>query len=306
MTTHATARAESSVARTKPIVVGVDGSAHNLSAIEWAVAEAERSGRDLIVVSASNEYIRPIPMFSAGFDAGSYEGFAHTVVNELAERLHLEHPDVNVTTVVKPEDPSGLLAESADDASLVVVGKRGLGAFARIIVGSTSIGVAGRASCPTVIVPDSWDQASAAALPVLLGIDVAKHDDSTVAFAFERSHELQVPLLALYVWQTHPAVVVTAEDRRVWGEAAEGGLREILGPWQAKFPDVVVQIEQHHDQPAFGLLEQSLSAQLVVLGRHTASHRTGGFHFGSVTRAVLHYSTTPVAVVPESSAASSG
>ena len=58
--------------------------------------------------------------------------------------------------------------------------------------------------------------------------------------------------------------------------------------------------EQRHDQPAFGILEQGLRAQLVVLGRHTASHRMAGFAFGSVTRAVLHYSTAPVAVVPES------
>ena len=303
MTNREPSSLEINALKTKPIVLGVDGSAHNESAVAWAVDEADRSGRELVVVSASNEYIRPIPMFSAGFDAGSYEGFAHTTVRKLADRVQAEHPDVKVTTQVKSDDPSGLILEAADGASLVVVGKRGLGAFARIIVGSTSIAVAGRASCPTVVVPDSWDQATAASKPVLVGIDVNEHDDATLAFAFERAHELQVPLVALYVWQTHPAVVVTDEDRRVWGRAAETKLHEIVSPWMAKLPDVSVQVEQRHDQPAFGILERGDRAQLVVLGRHTASRRTAGFAFGSVTRAVLHYSTAPVAVVPEGSAA---
>lgn len=303
MTTRERPVPEAVSTKVKPIVVGVDGSAHNQSAVAWAVAEAERSRRSLIVVSASTEYIRPIPAFSAGFDAGSYEGFARTTVRKLTDRLHAEHPDMAVTSVVKPEDPSGLILDAADGAWLVVVGKRGLGAFARIIVGSTSIAVAGRANCPIVIVPDSWDQASSATKPVLVGIDIDEHDDATVAFAFKRAHELQVPVLALYVWQTHPAVVVTDEDRRVWGGAAETKLREILSPWMAEFPDVSVRFEQRQDQPAFGILERGDDAQLVVLGRHTASRRVAGFAFGSVTRAVLHYSKAPVAVVPETSAA---
>ena len=143
---------------------------------------------------------------------------------------------MTVTTLVEPDDPSGLILEAADNASLVVVGKRGLGAFARIIVGSTSIGVAGRASCPTVIVPDSWDQARAATKPVLVGIDVTKHDDATLAFAFERAHELHVPLVALYVWQTHPAVVVSAEDRRRVGRGCRGGASRDRGALAGKVP----------------------------------------------------------------------
>jgi nucleotide-binding universal stress UspA family protein len=285
----------------KSIVTGVDGSVHNKSAIAWAVAEAVRSGRSLTLVTASDEYVRQIPMFTTNIDAGVYEGHAAHTLRNLEAHLEVEHPALTIETLAKNADPTGLLVDLSDHAALVVVGKRGVGAFERVVVGSTSIGVAGRAACPTVVVPDAWDQSLATRQPVLLAIDIEKKsgDHPAVAFAFERAHALGVPVLALFAWQTHPAVVLTSEDRKTWGEAAANGLEKAIAPLRERFPDVRVELIQCQDQAAFAILEKSVHAQLVVLGRHTRSHRSAGFAFGSAVRAVLHYTSTPVAVVPE-------
>lgn len=300
MTIQEQAKGKALAAERRPIVVGVDGSAHNKSAIAWAVAEAERSGRTLELASASDEYVRQVPMFTTNVRPTDYEGHASRTLRNLEAHIEVEHRDVTVETLVKSTDPAGLLIELADNAAMVVLGKRGLGAFERVVVGSTSIGVAGRAACPTVIVPDGWEQRLAAERPLLLAINIEKHTDhAAVRFAFERAHALGVPLLAMFAWQTHPAVVVTPDDRKAWGKAAIDGLEKAIAPMRTKFPDVDVDVFQCHDQAAFAILEKGVHAQLVVLGRHTGSHRAGGFTFGSVVRATLHYTTTPVAVVPE-------
>ena len=302
MTTQERTQAATGVTTTRPIIVGVDGSAHNDSAVAWAAAEAERSGRELVLVSASNEFVRPLPMYSADFDSGRYEGQTARVVERLTERITSEHPGVSLQTCVKPAEAEGLILEIADDADLVVVGKRGLGTFARLMVGSTSIAVAGRSTCPTVVVPDSWDEALAAHQPVVVGVDVHQPADASLEFAFARADRLAVPLVVVYGWETHPAYVLTDEERREWGQQAADQVGTMVEPWRALFPDVQVDVEQRHEHPAFAVLDKGLHAQLIVLGRHTPGRRLGGFTFGSVARAVLHYSTSPVAVVPEPSA----
>jgi nucleotide-binding universal stress UspA family protein len=55
------------------------------------------------------------------------------------------------------------------------------------------------------------------------------------------------------------------------------------------------QVEGH---PAEVLLDAAARAQLLVLGRTSSERRLTGLPIGSVTRAVLHYSDIPVAVVP--------
>jgi nucleotide-binding universal stress UspA family protein len=67
--------------------------------------------------------------------------------------------------------PVEVILAAAADARLVVMGKRGLGVFARVIVGSTSIAVAGRAKAPVVIVPEDWTREDHRDGPVVLGID---------------------------------------------------------------------------------------------------------------------------------------
>ena len=70
-----------------------------------------------------------------------------------------------------------------------------------------------------------------------------------------------------------------------------------MASWREHFPDVEVRPTSVHRHPATAVLEAAEDAQLVVLGRHEPGV-LGGFALGSVARAVLHGSRTPVVTVP--------
>jgi nucleotide-binding universal stress UspA family protein len=83
-------------------------------------------------------------------------------------------------------------------------------------------------------------------------------------------------------------------------EAALAVRREteaLVDSWHQRFPEVPVEVVHSTAHPAVAVLDAAERGQLVLLGRHT-SNRFAGFGFGSVTRAVLHYVTCPVMVVP--------
>jgi nucleotide-binding universal stress UspA family protein len=220
-------------------------------------------------------------------------------VKTLRDQLSTSHADTTILTTVRVGTPIGAILEAEENADVVVLGKRGLGAFARLIVGSTSIAVAGRSRLPAVIVPDTWDQQSHVGAPLVVGLDTDHYDDRVLRYAFERADQLSVPLVAVHAWETHPVFAASQADQETWAAQAVETLGELLGPSRKEFPDVDLRIKQRHAHPAMALLDESESrnAQMIVLGRHTPSEHRGGFAIGSVTRAVLHYAECPVAVV---------
>lgn len=281
----------------KPIVVAVDGSERNRSAVAWAAREAAALGCDLVLVTALQDHVIATPHFSVRSED-------QEMLDMLADaRASVRHiiDERSVSTVAVAGSPVDVLLDRARDARLVVVGKRGLGGFARVMVGSTSIALAGRSPVPVVIVPDGWEQTEYDGHPVVLGVDPNKPDDQPIQVAFRRAERLGVPLVAVHGWET-PAVfswdaemvtgAVTEYDRR-----AETLFDELLRSWRERYPDVVVRPMRVHKHPATAVLEAAEEAQVVVLGRHGAG-MFGGFAFGSVARAVLHYAECPVVVAP--------
>jgi nucleotide-binding universal stress UspA family protein len=117
-------------------------------------------------------------------------------------------------------------------------------------------------------------------------------------FAFTRAHELGVPMVVLHVWDTHPAVVPTADDLKRWGNDARAAVESAIAPWTDKFPDVEALALAVHARPAEGLLEEAERAQLLILGRHSRGHAPAGLGLRSLTRTVMHFAQLPVAVVP--------
>jgi len=145
------------VAATPPmIVVGVDGSEASKRALRWAADQAKLIGAELKVVTTW-EYPPTLgwaPPYPSDFDpdADARKALSATV----AEVLGADPGLVMHLTVVEGH-PAYVLTETAADAQLLVVGSRGHGAFAGMLLGSVSEYCAAHAPCPVVVVRHSDD-----------------------------------------------------------------------------------------------------------------------------------------------------
>jgi nucleotide-binding universal stress UspA family protein len=281
----------------QPVVVAVDGSDRNRSAVTWAAQEAEALGCGLVLVTALQDHVVSRPHFVTHSQDREVLDMLAGVRGEVAHLVD----ERTVETRAVGGAPVEVLLDSAEGAGLVVVGKRGLGGFARVLVGSTSIALAGRSPVPVAIVPDGWEPAMHAGRPVVLGVDPFKVDRAPVGYAFETARRSKVALVGVHGWEM-PSVF-SWDPEAVAGLETEEHLEadrrfdEILRTWSERYPDVPVRPMRLHKHPATAVLEAAEEAQLVVLGRHSAGI-FGGFAFGSVARAVLHCAETPVVVVP--------
>ena len=281
----------------KPIVVAVDGSERNRSAVAWASGEAAAAGCKVVLVTAIEDHLVPTPHFSVR----SQDQQARDMLADVRHEVRHVVTEQDVDTDIVTGSPVEVLLDRSADARMVVVGKRGLGGFARVIVGSTSIAVAGRAKVPVAIVPDTWKQEEHQDSAVVLGIDPYRPEHNPIHLAFSRARRLGVRLVAVHGWETptayswDPAAMSGATSQ--WEQEAHAEFDKVLDIWQERFPEVEVEAVHSHSHPAMAVLDAAEHSQLVVLGRHTDG-KLGGFAFGSVTRAVLHYSECPVMVVP--------
>ncbi|MBS2966789.1 universal stress protein [Actinocrinis puniceicyclus] len=132
------------------IVVGVDGSESSIDALRWAALQAKRTDARLQAISA---WQYPggygwVPDFSElDFEAEAQKGLDDTVARALGAE-----PDVPVTTRVIEGNAAIVLIDASQGADLLVVGSRGHGAFAGMLLGSVSQHCAQNASCPVLIV----------------------------------------------------------------------------------------------------------------------------------------------------------
>jgi nucleotide-binding universal stress UspA family protein len=139
------------------IVVGVDGSGNSQRALEWAMKEAASHQVPLTVltvhqVAAGQWTGNPIIYPADRPEEDKARAAAEDAVREAAGRLgDASSASVTVRSV------SGLAAaeliSASRDADLLVVGSRGAGGFARLLMGSVSTQVVHHAPCPVVVVP---------------------------------------------------------------------------------------------------------------------------------------------------------
>lgn len=139
-----------------PVLVGVDGSENSAKAVEEAVREASLRGATLIAIHAWSDVplstMDPIAQVSGLFDEASV---ADAVLSEQLAGYATDYPDVNVEHIVALDRPDSAILDRAEGAQLVVVGSRGRGGFAGLMLGSTSIKVLRSAHCPVMVVHNS-------------------------------------------------------------------------------------------------------------------------------------------------------
>jgi nucleotide-binding universal stress UspA family protein len=134
------------------IVVGVDGSEESKNALRWAARQATLTGAPLLAITTwhipSSAYGAPVPIpTDYDFEGGSRSSLDTTIRDVLGD-----HAGVELSTAVLEGHPAPVLIKASADASLLVVGSRGHGAFTGMLLGSVSEHCVAHASCPVVVV----------------------------------------------------------------------------------------------------------------------------------------------------------
>ena len=137
------------------IVVGVDGSGHSRKALERAAAEAAAHGAPLTVLTV-HQAVRDVYGGISHYtdDASLTEKAREAAQAETDEVLAgLESRPASVTVTAVHGLPADELVKASQGADMLVLGRRGSGGFARLLIGSVTGQVAEHADCPVLIMP---------------------------------------------------------------------------------------------------------------------------------------------------------
>ncbi|WP_432251568.1 universal stress protein [Streptomyces sp. HNM1019] len=192
-----------------PVVVGVDGSDAASDALDWAAELAGRRGLPLRVVHASlwERYEGYIPRTAA--DRPAERLHSEAVLATAAERAGRRVPALKVMTDLAADDAVTALLRAGKSAEALVVGSRGRGEFASLLLGSVGLGIAARAQCPVVVVRGRPENVGGEMNRVVVGIAERERPGErepappspAVAFALREARLRGGVLEAVHAWR---------------------------------------------------------------------------------------------------------
>jgi nucleotide-binding universal stress UspA family protein len=273
------------------VVVGVDGSERNRAAIDYAVTSALATSRPLMLVGVVDLGVPDQP------EAPGHEWL---LLEDIRDRVVVEHPQLSVRTLVRFGHPVSALLASVGKRDLLVVGKRGMGPARSMRIGTTALRVAARASSPLVVVPPWWRVGSHHSGTVVVGVDPAADEVRALRMAFEEAMRSGAPLRVVSAVDLRPMLVwdkvLGAPLYRQWEQRSVASLERLVAPFRDEFPGVAVTVVRDHGHAADVLTDYAGDPQLIVLGR---DHHDGySIGLGAVAREVLNVADVPVLVVP--------
>ena len=131
------------------IVVGVDGSEGSVKALRHAIGLAQKFGStvEAICVWSFPVAYSPLPV------AWHPDEAAQEIVNQVGDTVFGSTWPDWFTTAIREGSPADVLIARSTSADLIVVGSRGFGGFAGLLLGSVSAQCAEHAHCPVLVVP---------------------------------------------------------------------------------------------------------------------------------------------------------
>jgi nucleotide-binding universal stress UspA family protein len=281
------------------LVVGFDGSAASVAALEWASEEATVRKASIRVLSS---YAMPPVMDYYGIGTSradeaeltklerSCEAALRAAVAESSRR----HPSVGFVYHVVAEHAGRRLVDESNRADLVIVGSNGLGATKSFLLGSVTGFVLHESSCPVVTVPAQLRRKCGT---IIVGIDGSDHSTTALHWAADEADRHSARLVVVHAWEYPYRISTDRADGADALVAADAGIeldravstlgRELAQPMTHRLvPGGAVEV----------LLDQAGSADLLVVG----SRGRGGFRsmlLGSVAQGVAAHASCPVVVV---------
>jgi nucleotide-binding universal stress UspA family protein len=281
-------------------VVGDDGSDCSANAAAWAAAHAPGRARGIEIVTAwEAPTVAAYPMSTpavVGIDDTELRVAAQRSTEALAERVG-HGLGVPVEAYMGRGGPAEVLIAASETAELLVVGSRGRGGFARLILGSTSTQCATHASVPTVVVPEGAHPVGTRR--ILVGFDGSPNATEALRWAVQFATPGST-VVAAWVWDATPLAV--GADAFFFPDASDLAaerFHHLLEPIQEQADRVGVTLEREflRGTPRAVLAAHSDGVDLVVLGAR-GHGSVGAALLGSVSTWILHHVHRPVAVVP--------
>ncbi|MET0821998.1 MAG: universal stress protein [Aeromicrobium sp.] len=269
----------------RPITVGVV-DAHR-AALGFAVEEARLAGCDLQLVHAYTVPPSPPRAISSAYGIdidASFVDSGRAVLAAAAAFVASRHPDLTVRSVLEAGAAPGVLARVSETSRLLVLGPDDATPwYSRLFRSRVSRTLAHEASCPVVVVPDTWVERSSRDITLLLDSRTVAH--GPLRFAFERASRHDDVLHVLHVQGLD-------DDGIPWHD-----MRRLIESWQATYPHVLVDTAVVGGVADVAMVESFERTGVLVLGRPHGDHLPVPMH-DSLAQAVIARASCPVAVVP--------
>ncbi|MBG0832443.1 universal stress protein [Planomonospora sp. ID67723] len=281
------------------VVVGVDGSADSLRAVEWAVHEAVRRGLPLRVVHAAYAWLH------SPAEAGIEEvrqwllNNGRQVLGQAMAHAREREPEAVVTDAVVTGDPVGVMVAEAEEAELLVVASRGTGRISSLLLGSVALKVVSQAPCPVVVVRGPVEPEKTFG-EVVVGVDGSPASAGALRFAAAEASLRGARLRVILAWNLAtpaaemmpPMLIELGEVEAAWTRV----LDEAVGSVARSHPELDIAHQVVTGHPVQTLIDASEAADLVVVGSRGRG-ALAGLVLGSVSHGVLHHACCPVAVI---------
>jgi nucleotide-binding universal stress UspA family protein len=142
----------------RSIVVGVDGSPDADHALNWAIEEAKRRSAPMLLVHGVEIGAAAASPYGSGLVLEQLEEVGRDVLDKALAYVRAQ--GVHAEGRMEVGSSAHALIEASCDADLLVVGSRGHGGFAGLLLGSVSTACVHHARCPVVVVPHEGRKAA--------------------------------------------------------------------------------------------------------------------------------------------------
>jgi len=272
---------------TDGVVVGYDGSPGSDLALRWAAREAhDREARLTICYAWAPEHP------ALAIEPPLYEPQKRRGEEIMRRGVQYAEPIVGfggVGTLLACGSPARMLCERSAAADMVVVGSRGHGRLAGLLLGSVAWQLAGHGQGRIVVVRGHESLANASPGPVVAGVDVSVPSQAALEFAAEEAALRHAPLIAVCALADAPQSLGGARQM-------EEEFTSLVTRWEKDHPGVTVLRRVTSCAPREALLDAGDEARMLVVGcRGRGGIR--GMTVGSVASALLHHAPCPVGIV---------
>ena len=283
---------------TKHLTVGFDGSPESYGALRWATEEALARGCALRIVTCYSVAVATDP-HGGWIPTEAYaaaEGAAWVTLENARGLVEFEHPNLEVSAVVRAGSPATVLLDPTDlDVELIVLGAsshRGASAF---WLGSTPRAIVRRANCPVVVVRGL--PLNVRPTRVVVGIDGSDSSREAVLWAAAEADLHDVELRIVHVWD-FPFAVATVEQHQARDLTlvdASCVLHDSVALARDACHSTVVG-DVAEGGPVAALIASVHEGDLLVVGSRGRGALRAGM-FGSTANGVLDEALVPVVVV---------